>query len=418
MAIADLLVLSVFCVCTQQGTDADAEIKILVDQIKSLNFEQKTSAAVKLVESDNHKKVSEILSDELSRLNPKKDMAVISVIKRILEVLELKRFIGERLSPVLEEGIKSHVRGIWETPGNDLFIAGLTLNLCELFYSEDILKNYQNEQNLCEWLVKRLKSKEAKTYFMQFLSKHKRYKFSHSMLKEYLYDKDVEVQLSAISAVSSLKIINCSERLAELLTNSPFMNVKTQCLWALSALDAHEFKSNVAKMVYDKNEGVSATALYALMFLDPEQCADIAVKFLKLDSNDMRNYAFEVLGRIKSIRHAETVAALLKSDDEAIVNGAIWTLGEMGAVAYSEEISNCLKSSNSQVKYQAVITLGKLRSKEGLKEILALCTDKEVNSELNVKPVAAEIFCKLAENSNLKEVASLLKSNDNRIKVF
>jgi HEAT repeat protein len=154
------------------------------------------------------------------------------------------------------------------------------------------------------------------------------------------------------------------------------------------------------------DEKAKVDAAYTLGERKARQAEDALLTALNEESLEVKEWAAEALGKLKSTRAIEPLIGLLIIDDFEIRTQVGWSLNEIGPdglKALYKELSN----KNSDIRTGATTALGNLRAKWAIEGIIALLKDEKAE----VRAAGGDALERIGDKSAIEPLIPLLSDN-------
>lgn len=237
-----------------------------------------------------------------------------------------------------------------------------------------------------------------------------------------LNDDNINVKITAINCLGSIKESNAIEPLKELLKEKKksirwtsasalgFIGDKTYLDLIVQLVDeiiedVNDEKSNMHDISINALNGISN------IYVD-EKMMDAIIKSLSYDEYELKDIAAFILGKIGNKKAVNPLIDILNDNDSQVRKSAIDSLGDIGDSSVVNAIIKSLNDENWVVRLAAVDSLGKLGDKSAILPLTNLLDDKMENVRRRVEEVLDKLskvqnfnFCcecsaKISENAN------------------
>lgn len=193
-------------------------------------------------------------------------------------------------------------------------------------------------------------------------------------------NNDSERIAKQIRPFSSVRTLKISQQLIPLLTESNATEVRKSAIQALAALHINKAIPKLRELLKEKNTDVQVAALSAVSSLRDEEIVSHLVIFLKQINRDdwSLQYAVDQVARTLSPAEAiPEIKTLLQEQNPTVREMAIKVLTALHADEAATEIKSLLYDEDSYVREAAIQFLESLHRKEAIPEVRNLMLDKE-----------------------------------------
>ncbi len=232
---------------------------------------------------------------------------------------------------------------------------------------------------------------------------------TRSTLMERLQDEHKQVRAAALDALAEMNTPVDIGVLCKLLRD-PDMKIQNRAIEVVIQRNDPATVSHLVELLKDKSEHVRRAGVEVLNGLEFPSAVEDLLMALKDEDWWVRARAADALARIGGRRVVEAVVRLLRSDDEYIRRSAVEILNSTRDEVALEHLLEALGDSDWWVRERAIDALAKIGNKAAVPALVKLMYD-----DVQAAPVVLRALVTLGTEHNVRDVLSMLGSDDNAV---
>lgn len=232
---------------------------------------------------------------------------------------------------------------------------------------------------------------------------------THKALFSRLTDSSKEVRFAALGALSRFKAGVNIGVLSKLLKD-PDANVQKRAIDIIVKRDDPAVIKQLVDLLKDESDYVRRAAVQVLNGMQYPDAIEDLLKALKNQDWWVRARAADALAKTGDKRVVEAVVKLLRSDDEYIRRSAIEVLNATHDEASMAHLIGVLSESDWWVRERAIDMLASIGNKAAVPALIKL-----MREDRQAAPVVLKALRSLADESRIKDIITMLGSNDDNV---